>query len=151
MDTFLAQEGKESTANPPLLCLTALWLVHRCCAGNTVSGALGGKERSSTPPCELWVCLPRVMQGRADLFYLHATAVGSSENFLVSYVHYQFRLSFIFHGEWTSQRGKKHGKQDEQLMLCLGLQTKNLCFILTMTTSIEHCHPDVQKVIMKPM
>lgn len=50
---FLVQEGKESTASVHLLSLTALWLDQRGCAGITASGALGGKDRSSAPSCEL--------------------------------------------------------------------------------------------------
>lgn len=94
--TFLAQEGKESTANLQLLSLAALWLDQRGHAGNVASGALGGTDRSSAPTCELWICLPRVMQGRADV---DTTAIGASWNFLMSFVHYQLSLPFLFHGE----------------------------------------------------
>lgn len=111
---FLAQEGKESTANLQLLSLTAPWLDQRGCGDTTASGALGGKDRSSAPPCELWVCLPRVMQRRADM---DATAIGASRNFPMSFVHYQLSLPFLFHGERTPHRGKRNMVNK---MLCLG-------------------------------
>lgn len=92
---FLAQEEKESTANLQLLSLTALWLDQRGWSGNVASGALGGKDRSSTPPCELWLCLPRVMQGRADM---DATVIGTSRNF-ISFLLYQLSPPVLFHRE----------------------------------------------------
>lgn len=82
--TILAQEGKESTAKLQVLSLTALWLDEEGCADTTASGALGGKDRSSAQPRELWLCLPKGMQKRVDM---NATAIGASRDFLMSFVH----------------------------------------------------------------
>lgn len=65
--TLLSQEGKESTAKLQVLSLTALWLGEGGCAGTMASGALGGKDRSSAQPRELWLCLPKGMQKRVDM------------------------------------------------------------------------------------
>lgn len=53
---FLAQEGKENTANLQVLSLLCGWIRE---AVQVTWPQVPWVERTEAQPCELWVCLPR--------------------------------------------------------------------------------------------